>query len=493
MSTQTDSRYRIRIAPDRMSATLAPAPGTPRTDEERDAILAALKEAGIAVSDDVNARVEAYLAAEEDPKAEEGFVVAAGREAVEGTDGEFVWSPELKHSTADWTDDAPVDFYNLSSIITVEAETPIGRVVAPVAGIPGVDVFGKPVPPQTQPAAVTVKETVRLGDDGATAIATVAGRVVYEHRELFIKEVVEIAGDVDFSTGNLNLTTDAIVRGTIRDLFEVKSSKQFTVGGAIEAATIEVAGDVTVRGGILNRYRGKVTTEGEIVAKFCDEAVLHAGGDIHIAKEAMNSRIHTEGRAVLHQGAVIGGRVYARKGVEAHTLGSEASVPTEIIVGMHLDELRRIENMTRENERRRLQIDKIRQKLAPLVAQLKRLTREQREKVTEMMFQADSMAMDLDQAEKDIAAMIENSAAAKPSVLVHGRICDAVNVTIDDRVVHFPREFKGPVRIERRKLEGYTALVAVNQLTGSITELPARKVELPKAKPKPEEPSLPPQ
>lgn len=482
MSAPTASPYRIQIAPDRLRATLSLAPDAPAGARDPEAIVAALTAADLVIDDEVRARVDAFCAAATAGQPPVDHVVACGRPPVEGRDGEFTWSPELKQATAHWTEDAPVDFYNLCSIITVEADMVIGTLSAPVPGVAGVDVHGRSIPPQAAPKAVTVRDSVRLADDGTTALANVAGRVVSEHQELYIKEVVEIPGDVDFSTGNLNLTTDAIVRGTVRDLFTVKSSKNFTVGGAIEAATLEVAGTVTVRGGILTRGRGKVETGGEIVGKFCDEAQLHAAGDIHIAKEAMNSRIHTDSRLLVRQGAVIGGRVYARRGVEAHTLGSEANVATEIIVGLHLEELRRIEAMTRENERRRAQIDKVRQTLAPLVAQLKRLTREQREKVTEMMFQADSLALETDTAEKEIAALIEGSAAAKPYVLVTARVCEGVNITIDDRIVQFNRELKGPVRIERRKLEGYTAIVAVNQLTASITELNARKVELPKPK-----------
>ena len=480
MSTETKSPFKVRTSKDRLNATVEVSRDVELSEVSADDVVAALEAAKVAVDERVTSRVTEFVEAlrnpEGPPKGE--FQIAAGHAATEGEDGTFTWEDSLNPQAADENDDEAFDYYNVSAITTVEDGTLIGWIAPPKPGSDGVDVHGSALRPKRRVREVTLKKGVKLGDDGTSVIAAVTGRVVFQKLELFINEVVEVAGDVDFETGNLDLSTDAVVRGSIRDLFCVKTAKCLTVVGAIEAAEVHAAGNVTVRGGILNRAKGKVTAGGDIVAKFCDEARLHAQGDIRVAREIMNSRVHADGRLLLPQGTIIGGEAFGRCAVEAGTLGSEAGVPTSVGVGLYPDEIRKIEEAGKENEKRRASVEKIRQAVGPLMAQLKRLTNEQREKATELMYQADSIEAEIKKSEEETAALLaSDSEENKPYVLVSSRIHQRASVSISDRVVTFQEELKGPIKIERRKIDNYTAIAAVNQLTGSVRELPARKLE----------------
>ncbi len=481
MSTQTESPFLVQVAKDHLSATIAAREDAQLAKVAPGEISAALKAAKVAVDDAVTRRITEYLEILQNPESDsrEEFVIAEGRATTEGTDAKFTWDDSFDKQAAAWSEDEGVDYYNISSITTVEEGAHLGWITPVKPGAAGVDVHGNSLTPKHRPQEITLKQGVKLGDDGKSVIATTAGRVVFENNELRISEVVEIGGDVDFETGNLDLATDAVVRGTVRDLFCVKTKKSLTVWGTIEAAEVEAVGNVTVRGGILNRAKGKVIAGGEIAAKFCDEADLHAKGDILIGKEVMNSHVHTEGKLLVARGSIIGGEVFARHGVEAATLGSEAGVPTTIAVGTHPDEFRQIEETGKENEKRRAAMEKIRQAVGPLMAQLKRLTGAQREQATELMYQADSIEAEIKKSEEEVAAILASTSDEdKPYVLVNSMIHQRVSVSIGDRVYTFQEESKGPVKIERRKIKNYTALVLVNQLTGSVRELPARKLEL---------------
>ena len=481
MSTQTESPFLVQVAKDHLSATIEARRDAELSTVSAGDVVAALEAAKVAVHDQVTHRIEEYLEALRDPNGppEGAYEIATGRPSTEGEDGTFTWEDSLQQRAAEWCEGASVDFYNMSSIITVEAGTPIGWITPPKLGTDGVDVHANPVRPRRKLKEVVLKNGVELAEDQSCVSATVPGKVVYENHELSICEVVEVRGDVDFETGNLDLSTDTVIRGNVRDLFCVKTKKNLTVGGAIEAATIEAVGNVTVRGGVLNRAKGKVIAGGEIVAKFCDEACLRAQGDIRVGKEVMNSHVHTEGKLLVARGSIIGGEVFARHGVEAATLGSEAGVPTTIAVGTHPDEFRQIEETAKENEKRRASMEKIRQAVGPLMAQLQRLTGAQREQATELMYQADSIEAEIKKSEEEVAAILASTSDEdKPYVLVNSMIHQQVSVSIGDRVYTFQEESKGPVKIERRKIKNYTALVLVNQLTGSVCELPARKLEL---------------
>lgn len=74
--------------------------------------------------------------------------------------------------------------------------------------------------------------------------------------------------------------------------------------------------------------------------------------------------------------------------------------------------------------------------------------------------------------------MMQRSCDDYVYVLVNSTIHQRVSIRVGDRVVTFHKGMKGPVKIERRKIKNYTAIVSVNQLTGSVTELNAQRVAL---------------
>ena len=51
-----------------------------------------------------------------------------------------------------------------------------------------------------------------------------------------------------------------------------------------------------------------------------------------------------------------------------------------------------------------------------------------------------------------------------------------VTITVDDREATFSKEMNGPIRIEKRRMERVSELVAVHQLRGTVTRLQSRKV-----------------
>ena len=477
MSTETKSPFKVRISKDHLSATVETDRDAELSEVSAGDVVAALEAARVAIDDQVTQRATEFVEALRNPEGppEGEFQIAAGHQPTEGEDGTFTWEESVAPKAADENDDEAFDYYNVSAITTVEEGTLIGSITPPKPGANGVDVHGSPLHPKGRPQEVTLKKGVKLGDDGSSVIATVAGRVVFQNFELSIDEVVEIAGDVNFETGNLDLSTDVMVRGTIRDLFRVKTKKCLTVGGTIEAADVEVAGNVTVRGGILNRAKGKVIAGGDIMAKFCDEANLCAQGDIRVAREIINSHVYAEGKLLLPQGTIIGGEAFGWCAVEVGTLGSDAGVRTTVVVGLHPDHVRQVEETAKENERRHASMEKIRQAVDLLMAQSKRLTDEQREKAAELMCQADAIEAEISKSEKEAPAVFaSDSEESKPYVLISSQIYPGVSILISDRIVTFQEEMKGPVKIERRKIDNYTAIAAVNQLTGSVQELPVR-------------------
>jgi len=472
--TQTTSRLVVEVSKDRLEAWVRPSDPDdplPLTPEE---IVAALEEAKIAVDDSVLERINAAvgsIAFEDEPPKQ--FLVAKGRPVIEGKDGEFLWHESLKGVEQDWQGDSPVNYYTLNSIVTVKEDQPIGTLVPAVPGAKGVDVFGAILKPTRHPKDVRLDASVKVSDDDATAVlANVAGKVVYQSGALSISKAFEVKGDVDFEIGNVDSSVDVYISGTIRDLFTVKSKKAVTTYGAVEAACIDAAGDVNVRGGIVQRGKGSIKSGGNIVVKFCEEADLHAAGSVKIVKGLINSRVHCEQKLLAAGGSIIGGQAYAREGVEIATIGSDANVPTEIIVGIHPDVIRRAEQLRESLKPKRETIERVRQSVQPLMADMKRLSADLRERATELIFQADEMEAEITEVESKRTEMLEAArATGTPYVLVSKVIHPGATIRIGLRSTVFHDLLHGPVKIEKRKIKNATEFVTVNQLSGSVEVL----------------------
>lgn len=482
MTTKTDEitrRLKVEIADDSLQVWIRlvdPGDLHSLTFEE---IVPALEEAKIAVNDAVRSRIEKLInlmgGEGERPKR---FLIAEGRHAVEGKDGEFLWHESFSTFVQDWQGDGPIDYYDFNSLQTVEKDQPIGTLVPAVAGTNGVDVFGKTLTAPGHPKKdVELDSSVKLSDDSTTVLANCAGKVVCQEGKLSICEEFEVKRDVDFETGNIDSSVDVHVAGTIRDLFAVKSEKTIAVSGAIEAATVEAKGDVIVRGGIIQRHKGSVSSGRDIVAKFCDGARLHATGCVMVAKELMNSQVYSMEKLLVAQGAVIGGKVYAREGVEVATLGSDACVPTEITVGTDPNVVREVDHLRKSLKPKRLMVERIRQSVQPLMANLKRLSASQKERATELLFKADAAETEIAEAQSEHTRMLERAGAMGiPYVLVSMVIHRGATIRIGRRKITFSKEVRGPVRIEKRKIKTAMEFVAIDQLSGSVTVLPSTYV-----------------
>jgi hypothetical protein len=112
------------------------------------------------------------------------------------------------------------------------------------------------------------------------------------------------------------------------------------------------------------------------------------------------------------------------------------------------------------------------------MAQLKRLTPEQREKATELMFQADTIDMEVEEERQRIKDKIASGSPEQPAVLtVVKELHPGVSIICGDKIAHFNKPRKGPIRIMRR-LEGRCEeIVMIDKISGSVTILAAREYE----------------
>jgi uncharacterized protein len=471
--------WTLSVADGNLTASILFTPRVPIDGITSDDVLGGLQNAGIKVTPGLEKRaaeLTTLLASGRTPS--EPVVVARGKPPFPGRDGFFEPTSLVSSGNATQADHA--NFYEQNRIVTVNSGDPIGTLHAPEPPRTGEDVYGAVIPASAHLKEARLGRNVHLGDDGTTVIATCGGLVRHDPLSVSVEDIVELHGDVDFNSGNIHSTSDVLVRGSVLDCFSVESRKSVEIGGNIQAADVKADQNITVRGGICGKDRGKVTCGGELEARFCSSIHIASTGNVRIAKEAINCTIQTQGFLDIRRGSLIGGRTHARNGAEIATLGSEAGIKTHIGVGMDpgvYPSIAALEARIREIRETALEI---RSHVQPLLANLKRLTPAQREKATELMFKADSLESQTEPLTREKDQLIREATPVDgASLLVSALIHGGLTVTVDNFEVRFDKELKGPVKIEKRKIGNVTEVVLVNQISGSITILPARKLEPP--------------
>jgi uncharacterized protein len=418
--------------------------------------------------------------------------IVTGRRPVEAENGRVDWAPEFAELLKPPGADEQIDYYSRNVILTVPADTKVGRMVAPKEGVPGVDLLGKPHPPKTAKGS-----ELRLGpgvrraaEDSDEIVTTAAGRVFQDGDTLRVSEVLAITSDVNLSTGSVQSCVDVTVGGAIRALLKVHTTKSLTVHKVIEAAHVEAGGDITVFGGVFGQDgAGHVRAGGQLAAKLLNEVDVRAGGDIRFEKEILNCRVRTDGAIVGKNGTLIGGDVYAREGIDVRIIGSEACVTTLIAVGIDVNVLRRIRQLERRMKEFQKSADQIRQAVSPLLANLKRLVPVQRERATELLCKADEVEMQIDGMREQAQQMLEAAKPrGKPHIVVSEALYPGTRLIVEAHEVKVHKVLHGPVRIELRKVDDVTQVVTVNQRTGSVLVLLSHDADL-EAPPTDEEPT----
>jgi uncharacterized protein len=438
-------------------------------------LLIALEEAHIAIGPAVDARLDELCRLLQGGSIPDGdFLIAEGRGPAEPVDALFEWDEAFRPKSNDQSDETSrISHYDRNTIISAAKGAVLGRITPAQPGEPGVDVHGKPIKPSRKPRQILLRGNVEMAADGS-AVALCDGRVVLDDNKLSIASVLDIPGDVDFGTGNIDTPGDIAIRGSVKDLFQVRSARDITIDGHVDGAVLDAGGEIVIRGGIHGHGKAIIRAASRIEAKLCDGALIEAGGIFSVQRECINCRVSAD-KISSPAGTIIGGYTWSRNGIEVQNLGSPAAVKTFVSTGIPVKVTEQAIQMLLQAKECLDNARKIRQAIEPLMREMRRLSAQQRERATELMFQADT----LEQQARDLDAKREQMVAAaapegQPAVLFGGRIYAGVTVIISGRstTIETGQELRGPVRIMERKIEGVTTLVAVDAVSGDARPLP---------------------
>lgn len=264
------------------------------------------------------------------------FPIATGKKPVDGKDGRiedhFLRDAKIRLKEKD---DLTVDYKNLNWIQKVEEGGIVCDIVLPTAALSGINILGAAVQGRDGKKAIPPKgKNTQVTEDETRLIATVGGQVEFHHGQFHVEQLTTIQGDVDNSTGNIDVIGNVVVGGDVREGFAVKATGDIAVKGKVEGAIIIAGGNIQIGMGMNGSLTGSLEAKGDIRTKYLENCTVHAGGCIY-SDSIVNSNVSSDRdiNITFGLGAIIGGTVMAANSISARLIGNKSNRTTALILG----------------------------------------------------------------------------------------------------------------------------------------------------------------
>ena len=229
---------------------------------------------------------------------------AKGKPAVDGADGyfDFYFDSDLNHRPT-VKSDGSVDYWSVHSVEVVKKGQTIANYCEPVAGEDGIDVLG---------------------------------RVIAAKKGKGLPPLLEINGDVDVGTGNIDFVGDVVIHGSVKTGAKIRAAKSITIDGVCEGCVLEAGNDLILRKGMIGMGKARIIVKGNLFAKFMEYTDVEVDGFVE-ADSAINCNVVSNDKVLFNGGhaSIVGGKVYGCAGIEVQNLGNDAFIKTEVHVGVH--------------------------------------------------------------------------------------------------------------------------------------------------------------
>jgi len=359
------------------------------------------------------------------------YLVACGTLPVHGKDGYIIDCFSRNHVGVLSEDEhGRVDYAALEIFQNVKKGDVICRVVEPTPCTDGWAVTDEKCYAHVgKPATVPKGRNTELSEDGSCLLATIEGHVEFSGRSFQVKPVMEIGGNVDFSTGNINCLGDIHIHGDVNSGFTVRATGNITVDGVIEACVVEAGSDLVVRKGVQGNNKAVLRAHRNIFAKYIESSSVYVRENLE-TECLVNCNVYSDGKVTVRsgRGTIIGGQVCAAQGVSANIVGARSECLTSIKLGGRPCEAFEREGLASE--------------IVELESEMEKLSRQpdnptKSRQLSKMRMQISANKLKLQQFDKQLEKM--DTSHADCGKLVCGTIYPGAEITIggvSHRVMH---------------------------------------------------------
>ena len=365
------------------------------------------------------------------------YSIAKGTPPVNGSDGylQYHFNNENLRPKPKILEDGSVDFRQLGMLRLCERGDVLVTSVPAKEGTGGINVLGEEVDftPGRAPQPIPMGKNTYVSEDGLHLIADKSGQLVIQQGKININPCLEIKGNVDNSTGNIDFNGEVIINGNVLTGFEVKATGNVEIQGVCEGAIITTEADIVIGRGAQGMEKAVLKASGNITAKFIEGCNVNADGNI-TADSILNSVVNCGGDVILSgkRGLLTGGKLIAGNKLTAKTIGSPMGTATIIEVGNNPTAVLGVKELTAEYEKLRKEYEKADQAVTLLSAQQKRgsLTDERKQLLVKMLSAKMTFREKLSSLQQKINEMNQDLKSNSGTVSASNFIQPGVKVTI---------------------------------------------------------------
>ncbi|MCI8878794.1 MAG: DUF342 domain-containing protein [Oscillospiraceae bacterium] len=264
-------------------------------------------------------------------------LIAQGKPAFDGSNGNIVdYFPRSVDRVLQVDEYDRVDYTALNLIHNVKEGEAICRLIKHTEGEPGRTVLNEEIPAKSgKPVPLPKGRNTEISEDGILLLATISGDVEFTGHSFQVKPVLDIQGNVDFSTGNINFLGDVNIRGDVLSGFTVRAMGNVQVAGVVEAgSSVEAGGDLIVVKGILGDGSAIIRSHRSLFSKYIENSTIYVRENLQ-TDCVINSQIYSDGEVVVRsgRGTIIGGRIWAAKKITAIAVGARSECRTSVALG----------------------------------------------------------------------------------------------------------------------------------------------------------------
>jgi uncharacterized protein (DUF342 family) len=264
------------------------------------------------------------------------IAIATGRECGLSEDAYLNFEIEIGPIAGKLLPDGSIDFRERRIMVPVSDGQLLATKIPAASGTHGVNVLGeevvaapgKDIAIKTSGEAYYDPETMQVRATSDGVLSVVRGSV------LTVSSRHEVAGDIDFETGNIESKNSIVIRGSVQPGFQVKAGGDLEIGKTVSSANIECQANVVIKGGITGR-KTQISAEGDTDILFIEQGRVVSGGNCVVRKQVYYSSIHSgENIRCKRDSVVVGGELVAAGSISVGDVGSDKSTAAFLAAGV---------------------------------------------------------------------------------------------------------------------------------------------------------------
>jgi uncharacterized protein len=265
-------------------------------------------------------------------------IIANSQNPVDGIAGrlEIYFDTEKKSNKPKLLPNGKVDFRDLNLVIMKDIGDKLIEVIPPIQGKDGTSVRGtvfshKPGREATLP---TLGQNTGRNESSTIIISKISGQVLFNGKKIEVTPILDIPGNVDNTTGNIDFNGTVNIKGMVSTGFSVRAAGNVEIFGVVEGANIYSENDIFLHAGVQGLEKAVIEAKGDINVKYGTHCELISQGNI-TADSIMHSEVKCGGVLSLSgkNGLLVGGNILAKQSINAQTIGSHMATATNVVVG----------------------------------------------------------------------------------------------------------------------------------------------------------------